>query len=258
MAMGCCGSIRRVTVGCVDAAAAAAGIAEELRAGADPQRAELHRRYLKSSIEHWGRSVPDVRSAVRRAGVARWPRDELLELVAALWAYEVFEPRLAAAVILDGRANVLASRDLPELESLVRQAGTWALVDVLVPRPLAAIDAEDCDATTAVLDEWARDADFWLRRSALLAHLVPLRSGELGRTWDRFSRYADSLLEDREFFVRKAIGWVLRQTAWQHPDLVAQWVALRTERISGVAIREAVKPLAAADREALLAAYRSR
>ncbi len=66
------------------------------------------------------------------------------------------------------------------------------------------------------------------------------------------------MLEEREFFIRKAIGWVLRETGRQDPARVAAWLAPRTGRASGVTMREAVKHLQPADQERLLAAYRER
>jgi len=103
-----------------------------------------------------------------------------------------------------------------------------------------------------VLDRWATDADFWIRRSALLALLGGLRRGE--GDFDRFSRYADAMLEEKEFFVRKAIGWILRETAKKRPELVYEWVLPRASRASGVTLREAVKPLSEAQRKAVLSA----
>ena len=78
---------------------------------------------------------------------------------------------------------------------------------------------------TGVLDRWAADPDFWIRRSALLSLLLPLRRG--AGDFERFSRYADQMLDEREFFIRKAIGWVLRETAKQRPALVAAWLEPR-------------------------------
>lgn len=81
-----------------------------------------------------------------------------------------------------------------------------------------------------------------------------LRCGEDKETFERFSRYADAMLDDSEFFIRKAIGWVLRDTAKKRPDLVYRWLLPRSSRASGVTIREAVKPLSIPQREAVLAA----
>ncbi|HEY2690168.1 MAG TPA: DNA alkylation repair protein, partial [Streptosporangiaceae bacterium] len=61
----------------------------------------------------------------------------------------------------------------------------------------------------------------------------------------------------KEFFIRKAIGWILRDTAKLRPALVAQWLEPRAHRASGVTIREAVKPLPPDVRDQLMAAYRA-
>ena len=83
----------------------------------------------------------------------------------------------------------------------------------------------------------------------MLALLVPLRQG--GGDFVRFGRYADAMLDEREFFIRKAIGWVLRDTGRKRPDLVYEWLLPRAARASGVTIREAVKPLSPAQRDAI-------
>ncbi len=62
------------------------------------------------------------------------------------------------------------------------------------------------------------------------------------------------MLEDEELFVRKAIGWVLREAARKRPDLVCEWLLPRAARASGVTVREAVKPLSERQRTAVLAA----
>ena len=66
------------------------------------------------------------------------------------------------------------------------------------------------------------------------------------------------MLEEREFFIRKAIGWVLREASKQRPDEVAAWVAPRSHRASGVTMREAVKYLEPSMAERLMTAYRER
>jgi 3-methyladenine DNA glycosylase AlkD len=106
------------------------------------------------------------------------------------------------------------------------------------------------DEMSVVLDAWARADDRWLRRSVLLAHLPSLRAGR--GNWHRFTRYADELLEDREFFVAKAIGWVLRETARKRPGLVLAWAEPRMPRMRRVTAREVVKPYPADVQKRLL------
>ena len=180
--------------------------------------------------------------------------EALIDLARALWNPSVFELRLAAALVLQKRVEELGVGDLPVVEDFIRDSKTWALVDPLavdVAGPILLSDPSSEDT----IERWAGDADFWLRRSALLAHLKGLQAGdELGR----FAGYADEMLEEKEFFIRKAIGWVLREAGKRRPQDVAAWLGPRTHRASGVTMREAVKYLDDEDRTRLMAAYRER
>jgi 3-methyladenine DNA glycosylase AlkD len=223
-----------------------------LRTRGSPGRAEHERAYLKSQLEHYGTSVPAIRS-VAKAVASRHPdlsHDDLLSLVDTLWAEPVHERRVAAVELLDIYHDRLCSQDVALLERLLRESRTWALVD-----PLAASVAgrltEHHPELGLVLDRWAKDHDFWIRRAALLTLLVPLRRGE--GDFERFAKYADAMLDDKEFFIRKAIGWVLRDTAKKRPDLVYTWLLPRAARASTVTIREAIKPLSESQRRAIVA-----
>jgi 3-methyladenine DNA glycosylase AlkD len=232
-----------------------AAIEAALRAIADPVRAASERRYLKSDLEFIGVGVPATRKLIRdfvREHEAL-DREHLIGLVAALWEQPVHEPRSVAIELLGMHKRLLEPGDIEVIERLLRQSLTWAYVD-----PLAIDVAGDLVARhpelNAVLDRWASDGDFWIRRASMLALLRPLRSG--GGDFERFARYADAMLEEREFFIRKAIGWVLRESSKRRPELVYGWLAPRTQRASGVTMREAVKYLPAEQREALMQAYR--
>jgi 3-methyladenine DNA glycosylase AlkD len=180
-------------------------------------------------------------------------RDGAIALVEALWSRPVFERRMAAIFVLDAAEGSLTADDLPLIERLIRESRTWALVDGLAGDVVGRVLASD-PRTVSTLDRWARDADFWVRRSALLAWLRPLRAGA---SLDDFLRYADAMLEEREFFIRKAIGWVLREVGKRRPEAVAAWLGPRTHRASGVTMREAVKYLPANEAAALMDAYRA-
>ena len=226
-----------------------------LRRAGTAERAEHEARYLKSSLEHYGTSVPAVRAAAQAAlgQVPDLGHDDLIGIVEALWATPVHERRMAAVELLVARARLLGIGDAPVLEHLLRQSGTWALVDPLAANVVGPLVERD-DAWGPVLDRWAADTDHWVRRGALLALLVPLRRGD--GDWHRFARYADAMLGDTEFFIRKAIGWVLRDTARKRPGLVFDWLLPRAGQASGVTVREAVKPLSATQRQAIEAARR--
>jgi 3-methyladenine DNA glycosylase AlkD len=238
-----------------DPAAEAEEIAEELRGEGDPARAAQERHYLKSDLHHFGASVPAIRKVVK-AFAKDHPdldRSEVVALTEALWAEPVHERRMAAVALLDHYGDQLLPTDLPLLERLIRESRGWALVDGLAASVVGPL-VERSPGLADELDRWATDPDLWVRRSALLALLPPLRRGE--GDFDRFARYADGMLEEREVFIRKAIGWVLRETGKRRPDLVYRWILLRASRASGVTVREAVKPLSEEQRERVLAAHR--
>jgi 3-methyladenine DNA glycosylase AlkD len=236
------------------ARAAASELEQELRALGTPERAEGEKRYLKSDLEFLGVSVWGIRKVIKAfvASYADLSHQNVVSLVKALWAKPVFERRMAAAMLLEEYEDLLGPDDLALIERLIRESRTWALVDVLSGDVAGTIVLRHPRAA-ARLDAWAKDRDFWVRRSALLAQLEPLKNGASFR---RFASHANAMLEDREFFIRKAIGWVLRETAKRRPDEVYEWLAPRTQRASGVTVREAVKYLDDARTKKLMAAYK--
>jgi 3-methyladenine DNA glycosylase AlkD len=228
----------------------------ELRARGTPKRAEGEKRYLKSDLEFIGLSISDIRGVIK-AFVGRHGKpshDDLVALVDALWSQPVFDRRMMAAILLQQHADLLGRGDLDLVERLLRDSRTWALVDVLSVHVAGAIVLRDPGADD-LLDRWAADDDFWLRRSALLAQLLPLKKGQ---SFQRFASYADAMLDEREFFIRKAVGWVLRETGKRRPDEVYAWLSRRTERASGVTMREAVRYLGDARKAELMTAYNER
>ena len=227
-------------------------IDSELKRAGSPERAVDEKRYLKSDMDFLGATLADIRRVARKA--ARAPgvdREGAVGLVEELWSAPTFERRKAAALILELHAGDLRSEDLSLIERLIRESRTWALVDVLSGDVVGEMGLHLRIRRT--LDRWARDDDFWLRRSSLLAELTPLKHGA---PFESFARRADLMLDETEFFIRKAIGWVLRETSKTWPDEVYRWIAPRTHRASGVTMREVVKYLDAVQGERLLRAYK--
>jgi 3-methyladenine DNA glycosylase AlkD len=234
----------------------------QLRAAGTAERAVKEKAYLKSALDFAGASLSTIRCCAKhvRRDHPNLPGSEVLALADELWSRELHERRMVAVVLLELYAARLVPADLDHLERLIRNAHTWALVDGLAGDVAASINAAyPGDATVdVVVRRWAADDDFWVRRSALLAHLTSLGRRGSFEGWDRFCELADAMLDEREFFIRKAIGWVLREASKTHADQVADWLRPRVSRISGVTIREAVRYVSDSDRDSLLAAYRAR
>jgi 3-methyladenine DNA glycosylase AlkD len=218
---------------------------ERLQPFADAARAAKERAYLKSERDFLGVSVPDGRRAVRAlamdAGLVE--HDDVIAVAMEWWSGPWWECRRSAVELLMFRVEALGPDDLAFLETLIRDGETWALVDGLAGDVSGRIVARGVDRQVDVtLDRWSQDPDsFWVRRASMLALLLPLKR-DLDE-WDRFCRYAESMLDEREFFIRKAIGWVLREVSKSHPEEVRAWVEPRLDTMSGVTKREAIKYL---------------
>lgn len=239
------------------AAELVAQVEAALRAVSDPDRAVNEKRYLKSDLRFIGVKIPEIRRVIRpfiRSGAIS-DRESLLDFAGECWASGVHELRATAIQALRDKSDLLEVRDMALIEDLIRQSKSWGYVDPLSIY-LAGGLVERFTELNSTLDRWSADDDFWVRRSAMLALLIPLRQGE--GDFERFARYADGMLEEKEFFIRKAIGWVLREVSKKRPELVYDWIAPRTHRASGVTMRETVRYLPAAQRDALMGAYKER
>jgi 3-methyladenine DNA glycosylase AlkD len=220
-------------------------------ATATPGRAASERRYLKSDLAFIGTTVPDMRIAVKawlreHRGIGH---DDLLAVVDALWQQPVHELRTAAIELLVLQPKLVDAGDLPWIEAHLRECATWALVDPLAGSVASRIMAADPSAL-AVTDRWLTDDEMWIRRSAVLALRDSLRGGE---QLDRLFAYADELIGETEFFIRKVLGWVLREEAGRHPEAVSAWLRRQMPVMNMVTMREPCRKLPDADE--LLEAY---
>jgi len=219
---------------------------------ATPERAAQEKRYLKSELRFLGVTQPAVRGEARTF-VRRHPeldRDTLRTLSEALWATRIHELRSVAIGILELRLSSLSAKDAGWILLFIRDAHTWAHVDWLAIKVLGPLITAD-PATHKQLDKWANDEDFWVRRTALLAWHDPLIKG--AGDFEHFARLAASLLHEKEFFIRKAIGWVLRSTAKKRPERTIAFVSKHARELSALSFKEATRNLPAAAQKKLAA-----
>lgn len=221
------------------------------------ERAAGQKAYLKSELDFFGVSVPVVRAALKRE-MSQNPitqRSVLLTKSLKCFEWSHFEMQLFGVLILDKYSDLLKPQDLNFIADLIGRCNTWALVDPL-SGPGARLVDRGLPDIGPILDSWSTDENFWLRRFSLLVLMRNLREND--SQWSRFVTYADSMIEEKEFFVRKAIGWVLRDLSKIRPDPVAEYVRRHMPVISGVTFREAVKYLPEPEQSELRAAYKVR
>lgn len=207
-----------------------------LREKADPARASGQQAYMKSAMPFLGVSVPDAREVGRSASAAA-QADILLAAARTLWEEATHrEERYAAMALLGSRPLRGDLRLLPIVEHMVRTGQWWDITDELAHRLGDLLDAHPVDVAR-VVHGWSRDEDLWIRRIAILAQL-----GRKARVDpDLLTAAIEPNAADRDFFIRKAIGWALRDYARTDPHWVRRFVD--THDLSPLSIREALKHL---------------
>jgi 3-methyladenine DNA glycosylase AlkD len=222
---------------------------------ADPDRAAWDRGYLHSERVHLGVAIPNIRASARQfqRELGELSHARMLALLEHAWASDVHDLLAVAVALLERWKKQLIPEDLIWIERWLVESQTWSLVDWLAVPILGSLVEREPDATHPVLDRWALESNFWLRRSAMLALLVPLRSG--GGDFDRFARYAVAMLPmtreasaEARKFIDKTIGWILREVGRKRPELVRGFLAAHSSELAGLSVREAIKSLPAAER----------
>lgn len=234
-----------------------AAFALMLQAEGTAQRAEHEKAYLKSDLKFYGAAVPVIDRVAKtfRKSHPDLTHGELLGLVEALWQTEYHETRSLGIALLEAYPKLITSADGGFLESLLRRMQTWAHIDWIATGTIAQLIERD-PTVKATLATWATDESFWIRRTAMLALLKRARFHR--EDFDLFAQFAASMITEPEFFIRKAIGWVLREVSKRQPDWVYEFLTAHLHQVSGLTLREGAKYLPEAQREALMAQYKTR
>ena len=219
-----------------------AAVRDQLRAAADPALAPGMQAYMKSTMPYLGVRVPATRRLTRAAEKARPPvdLDTHLATVAVLWDEAGFrEERYAAAALLDTpTARKLRTLDqVPLLTHMIQSGAWWDHVDELSHRvgDLLLLHREPM---STVVRTWSVGNDLWLRRSAIICQLGAKSDTDL----DLLTEVIEAAQAEKEFFLRKAIGWALREYARTDPGWVRAFVDAHPA-LSGLSRREAMKRL---------------
>ncbi|WP_310611063.1 DNA alkylation repair protein [Limnohabitans sp.] len=210
----------------------------------DEARAETMKAYLLNQFEFLGLPAPVRRAAVKGIGKVQWQyADDLLTAAELLWQKPEREYRYTAVDLLRQHSAQLSVNDLPALQALLLRDAWWETVDglsaVIAEVMRAAVQQKPDSAK--VMDTWLTHTSFWVRRSAMLHQL----GWRLDTDTTRLFGFAQQLADEKEFFIRKAIGWALRDYARWNPQTVTGFLVQHRTRLSGLTVREAAKHMTA-------------
>jgi len=227
-----------------------AALRAELAAAADPAKAEPMHAYMKSNVPYLGIPLPAVRRICRQVATERplHSFDEWRAAVLTLWREATHREQRYAAIELAGDRRYRAFQTLdalPIYEELIVTGAWWDYVDAVASLVGALLDAYPQPMRAAML-AWSRDAVLWKRRVAIISQR------QRGAATDEALLFTciTPNLADPDFFIRKGIGWALRQYARVAPDAVRRFVREHADAISPLSRREALKHLASAGSDA--------
>ena len=214
----------------------------ELRAAADPRRAPEMQRYLKTTMPVLGVTTPERNAVYRRV----FPKVALPDAAAwralclGLFRAATYREEWWAAAALAGEKRAASLRDLaalPMYEEMIVTSAWWDVVDDIATHRLSELVRLFPAPAKRTMRAWSRDRSLWKRRSAILCQIPMKAETDLGLLY----AVIEPSLSSKEFFLRKAIGWALRQYAWTDADEVVRYVEAHRMQLSGLSAREALK-----------------
>jgi len=215
-----------------------------LAAAGDPERAAAQQRYMKSAMPFHGVRMAEVRR-IARAVFAEPPvpsRDAWVETVLALWRTARFREERYAAIELSGDRRFRPFRRpdlLPVYEELVVTGAWWDLVEPVATGRIGPLVLAYPRQVGKAMRAWARSDDPWKRRAAIICQVTARARTDV----KLLTACIEPSLGERDFFLRKGIGWALRQYARSDPDWVRAFVEAHPD-LSALSRREALRHVA--------------
>ncbi|MGE3165518.1 MAG: DNA alkylation repair protein [Planctomycetota bacterium] len=222
-------------------AAAVAFVQHELELRRDPHKAVAMAAYMKTTSPFWGVQKPD-RVPILRELKRRHPArscDDYRRVVTALWNLPHREERYLAIDYAMAHKRLIGVDLLDLYEHMIRSGAWWDVVDPVAIHLVGAAFLAERRVVAKVLDGWVEHEDLWLRRSAVIAQIRHKQETDAARLF----RYCRARASDTDFFIRKAIGWALREYSYHAPAAVAQFLTDHRDRLSGLSLREGAKQL---------------
>ena len=215
-----------------------------LAGAGDPERAAAQQAYMKSALPFRGIAAPELRRLLRPLLAAYQPpqRDAWEATVRELWDGATHREERYAAIAVARHRKAREWQDPAALDlyrHLVVTGAWWDLVDEIAAHLVGGVLAGHRDAVTPVMRAWSRDDDLWVRRTAVLSQVRHRDDTDRALLHDVVA----ANVADPSFWLRKAIGWALRELARTDPDWVRAEVDRLGPALSGLSRREALRHL---------------
>jgi 3-methyladenine DNA glycosylase AlkD len=217
-------------------------ITAELKRLAEPAKAPAMAAYMKTAQPFFGVSTP-MRIAMLKQMADRFAptdRKSYARSVMALWKLPHREERYCAITYARRYEQFITPAALPLYERMIREGAWWDFVDEIAVNLVGTVYANFHTQTRPVIEQWIDDDHMWIRRTALLSHLKHKKQTDAAQLFKHCLKRAD----EPEFFIRKAIGWALREYSKTDPRAVRAFLTRNRKLLSNLSYTEGSKHLA--------------
>lgn len=208
----------------------------------NPKKASCMAAYMKSDPSiFYGVQKPDRSPIVSgiRAAFSFEDQASYEEAVSALWNLPHREEKYLALDLARMHKKYVSPSAMNLYESMIRTGAWWDFVDDIACNLVGRVLLENRKDTKKIMDRWIKDDDMWIRRAAILSQLKHKQDTDHRALF----RYCRTCMDESEFFIKKAIGWALREYSKTEPDRVLKFVEKEKGSLSGLSYREGTKIL---------------
>jgi 3-methyladenine DNA glycosylase AlkD len=216
-------------------------VPRELEQRANPRDAVAMAAYMKTSMPFYGVPKPAreeiFRQLKKNFSVAN--RKDYERAVIGLWKLEHREEKYFAIYVARTWRDFIAPESMPLYRRMIEEGAWWDFVDEIASHLVGAVLLHHRKEIAPMMDRWIADTDMWIRRTAIISQLTHKDKTDHVRLF----RYSLAQAAEKEFFIRKAIGWALRQYAYSEPERVRDFIRKNRARLSPLTYREASRVL---------------
>ncbi|MBD3223875.1 MAG: hypothetical protein GF313_04050 [Caldithrix sp.] len=216
-------------------------IVNVLESQKDEKQAAIHKNYHKSDLQFMGWTTPQMRQLASHLLQERSTPQSFFDLCDALWQQPIFETRMLVTILFEKRIKqFFQAADFERFYPLLRDCDGWALTDNLAIKGLGAFLFR-FPRYHAHVDGWKTDSHLWVRRAGILRFITPVR---YKADWpSRMEAILIHHFAETDFFIRKAIGWTLREWSKLDPDRVRHFAFQNKEAMSALTFKEATRKI---------------
>jgi 3-methyladenine DNA glycosylase AlkD len=204
---------------------------------ADPEIAAGQKAYMKNRFEFYGIKTP-VRREIQKPFLQKQslpPKNKVVSIIQILWKKPEREYQYFAQELAQKYNRQLEIADINLFEYMITHKSWWDTVDLIATKLVGKYLTVFPERRNKIIVKWISSGNIWLQRTTLLYQLHYKEKLD-----KEFLAYIiNSLSGSEEFFINKAIGWILREYSKTNPD----WVTSFTQEaeLNSLSRKEALK-----------------